>query len=121
MPAGNNQLVGKLGEKLAAEYLQRRGYVILTVNYKTSYKELDIVAQKGDVLVFVEVKTRTSVAYGDGTEALSPRKKRDFRQGINRYLRENRWRAENLRADLITVMLDRAAKTAKIKQYESVL
>lgn len=121
MANNKNQSVGKLGEKLAADYLQRRGYAIMAMNYKTSYKELDIVAQRGDALVFVEVKTRTSLAYGDGTEALSPRKKRDFRQGINRYLRENRWRAEDLRADLITVLLDQGKGMAKIKHYESVL
>lgn len=102
-------------------YLQRHGYAIITTNYKTSYKELDIIAHKGGVLVFVEVKTRTSRAYGDGTEAMSARKKRDFRAGINRYLRENRWRADDLRADLITVLLNRARKTAKVRHFESVL
>jgi putative endonuclease len=121
MSVTTNQSIGALGEKIAAAYLQRHGYAILTTNYKTSYKELDIVAQRGDVLVFVEVKTRTSLAYGDGTEAMSPRKQRDFRAGINRYLRENRWRAADLRADLITVMLDRVQKTARVRQYKGVL
>lgn len=121
MCAKANQSIGAFGEQVVGEYLRRQGYIIVTTNYKTSYKELDIVARKGNILVFIEVKTRTSLAYGDGTEAMSARKKRDFRQGINRYLRENRWRAADLRADLVTVLLDRSKGTAQVRHFESVL
>lgn len=116
-----NHAIGAWGEAVACRYLQRHGYRIIATNYQTSYKELDIIAQQGDVLVFVEVKTRTSEQYGDGTEALSGRKKQSLRQGINRYIHEQATQAGDMRADLITVLLGANRKTARIHHYQSVL
>jgi putative endonuclease len=81
-----NQQIGAFGEKLAAEYLTRHGYVILDTNVKNSYQELDIVAAQGKWLVFVEVKTRLSQSYGDGIEAMSQKKQTALKYAINKYI-----------------------------------
>ena len=66
--------VGSKGEDLAAEFLKDKGYRIIGRNYKTPIGELDIIAKDGETLVFVEVKTRSSNAFGYPFEAVGSRK-----------------------------------------------
>ncbi len=66
--------IGKKGEEMAVAYLRKRGYRILATNWHYHHLELDIVAKDGDVLVFVEVKTRTSSYFGNPEEAVSDQK-----------------------------------------------
>ena len=70
----HNQLIGKWGEQAAAEYLQRKGYIILEKNTRTPRGEIDIVASLEGFTVFVEVKARTSRKFGLPEEALTYRK-----------------------------------------------
>lgn len=70
----NKQLIGKWGEQTAAEYLSGKGFSILARNYRTPYGEIDIIAFSEDITVFVEVKARTSRAFGFPEEALTRRK-----------------------------------------------
>lgn len=66
--------VGRFGEQFAADQLARDGLVVLDRNWRCPAGELDIVATDGDTLVFIEVKTRSSVAFGDPAEAVSASK-----------------------------------------------
>lgn len=66
----NNHLKGKFGEIAAARYLREKGYDIIDANYKTHYGELDLVAQKGSIIVFAEVKLRTSERFGSPISAV---------------------------------------------------
>ena len=59
------QEIGDKGENLAALYLQKLGYDVLEQNYRTGRLEVDLICKKGDVLVFVEVKTRSSTKFGN--------------------------------------------------------
>ena len=68
--AEHNEL-GKLGEELAAEYLQKNGYAILETNWVFQKAEIDILAQKENTLAVVEVKTRSSIAFGHPFEAIN--------------------------------------------------
>lgn len=83
------QALGQSGEEAACVELRRRGYAILQRRYRTRAGELDIVARDGKTLVFVEVKTRTSGAFGGGLEAVTPRKQAQVRKMATDYL----WRA----------------------------
>jgi putative endonuclease len=56
----HNQKVGKWGEETAAAFLSQQGYQILARNARTPYGEIDIIAQQGEITIFVEVKTLTS-------------------------------------------------------------
>ncbi|MBI3980890.1 YraN family protein [Candidatus Microgenomates bacterium] len=66
--------IGLLGEKTAALFLQQNGYKILYKNYPTPFGEIDIIALESDSLVFVEVKTRSSVVFGEPHDAVNQKK-----------------------------------------------
>ena len=70
------QQLEKSGEDLAVEELERRGYAIVARRYRTRYGEIDIVAEEGGTLVFVEVKTRATEEFGTAAEAVTRRKQR---------------------------------------------
>ncbi len=74
--APDRQSLGKAGEDLACRELERRGYAVLARRYRTRFGEIDIVADDHGVVVFVEVKARTSKRYGAAAEAVSFQKRR---------------------------------------------
>ena len=77
---------GRRAEQLAARYLQAQGYRILEQNYRARGAEVDIVAEEGDVLCFVEVRSRRSAAYGDPLETVDRRKQARVIRGARHYL-----------------------------------
>jgi putative endonuclease len=77
---------GAYGERVAAVFLRRHGYKVLTRNYKTTRGEIDLVCRHGDVLVFVEVKTRAEVDLVRPAEAIDAAKEEALRQTARRYL-----------------------------------
>ncbi len=81
-------LLGKLGERHAARYLRKQGFVILTRNYRTPLGEIDIIAKEQDILAFVEVKTRSNGAYGLPQEAVDDRKQRQLIRVARLFLKE---------------------------------
>ena len=121
MTKNNRQTIGSWGESLAKDYLLRQGYKILATNCKTSYKEIDIIALQGDDLVFVEVKTRTSLAYGDGSEAVGHHKQRHLRAAIAKYLHDKKLWKKEARCDLILILFNRFARQARLRHYQDIL
>lgn len=77
---------GKTGEVLAADYLQQRGYTILHQNWRHSHYELDIIALKEKVLHFVEVKSRSSKAFGLPEESVTKKKFQSLLQAADEFL-----------------------------------
>jgi len=99
--------IGRAGEDLAALYLADRGWVIVERNVRFSREgELDIVASRGGVLAFVEVKTRRSRAFGIPAEAVTYAKQRRIRGLAQRYLADRKPRAHAVRFDVIEVEAD---------------
>jgi len=96
---------GKRGEELAAAYLVKAGYRIIERNYRCLFGEIDIVAQEGEILVFVEVKSRTSEAYGDPQLAVGRRKQQQLSRISVHYLAERRLRHRPARFDVVAVKL----------------
>ena len=74
--ADYRQALGLQGEDLAVRELQRRGYAILARRYRTRFGEIDIVAQDGDAVVFVEVKARRTARFGSAAESIPSWKQR---------------------------------------------
>ena len=72
----NKRQVGTKYETIAAEYLMEKGYKILARNYRNYYGEIDIIAERDGILVYVEIKYRKSAKYGDPLEAVDIRKQR---------------------------------------------
>ncbi len=100
----HNQNTGALGEQLAAEYLQRKGYDILERNWRFSRAEVDIIARHQKQLVFVEVKTRRSQKFGLPEESVTNRKQQQLVQAANAYL-DTVDGAPELRFDVISIQL----------------
>lgn len=94
---------GRRGEDLAAEFLRRRGYKILERNYRTRYAEIDLIAKHRGILVFVEVKSRRSSAYGHPKEALTPAKQRRISMAALAYLKQEHALDRPARFDVVAV------------------
>jgi len=82
----HNKILGQLGEEYVQTYLKKQGYRILETNYKTSFAEIDIIAQKKDMIAFVEVKTRETTQLGEPFEAVTKTKQRSIRSAATIYM-----------------------------------
>ena len=100
------QILGKVGEDLAVQELERRGYAVTARRYRTPCGEIDIVGDHAGVLVFVEVKTRADEEFGTAAEAVTPRKQRKLTRMASDYLVRERVVDRPCRFDVVTVMLD---------------
>lgn len=83
---------GRRGERVAAEFLARRGFRVVGTGFLARRGEIDLVCRRGDRLVLVEVKTRTSDAFGTPQEAVGPRKRRALRAAAAEYRALAGWR-----------------------------
>lgn len=82
-------LLGPWGEAQAAEYLRKKGYRIVGANYRCRHGEIDLIAQKGRYLVFVEVKLRANDAFAEAREFVDHRKQERLRSAALLYLSQN--------------------------------
>lgn len=99
--------VGRFGEQVAVDRLTQAGLSILDRNWRCREGELDIVARDGPSLVFVEVKTRSSRAFGDPAEAVNPVKSARIRRLALRWIEDNRssdWSWDSVRFDVVAVV-----------------
>ena len=76
MPASHD--LGRASERLAANYLEDRGYRILERNYRVGHKEVDLIASRAGTIAFIEVKARSSLAYGHPLDAITWAKRREI-------------------------------------------
>jgi len=95
---------GNRGESLAADYLQKQGYTILYRNYRYRRAEIDVIAVKDAVLVFIEVKTRASDVFGYPEEAVNKRKERMLLNAAEEFILQQNWQ-KDIRFDIISVTL----------------
>jgi putative endonuclease len=107
---------GKTGETAAAKYLKGKGYKILDLNYRKTYGELDIVAQKGENVAFVEVKTRKNVDFGTPAEFVTLKKQKKLIKAAYAYIQEHNLDAE-FTFDIVEVYLD----GRKIKEINHII
>lgn len=99
-----NKIKGDIGEFDAVEFLKNKGYKILQTNYKTKFGEIDIIAQDGKVIVFVEVKRRSTLAFGRPIEAVDARKQQKIRKVAEFYLMIKHKSENDARFDVIEVL-----------------
>ena len=115
---GARKKLGQLGENLAAEHLERRGYVIRQRNYRCPVGEMDIVAENGDCLVFVEVRTRRGQEYGTPEESVTVAKQARLVEVAQTYLQEHDWPGD-WRIDVVAVKLTRGGKLELVTVIEN--
>lgn len=114
----HNQRVGKWGEEVASAYLAQRGCEIITRNARTPYGEIDIVAKQGEIIIFVEVKTRTSNKMGLPEESITARKRQHMLAAAEHYAMENE--IDHWQIDVIAIE-GKPGSTPKITHFEDSL
>lgn len=97
--------IGKLGEELAQQHLVKQGFAILERNYRKGRYEVDIIAYKEGLMVFVEVKTRSNLDYGDPEDFVDKQKQRAYIRMANNYVIAHD-REEEVRFDIIAVAIN---------------
>ena len=101
-----NKLIGSWGECRACRYLEDEGYTLIVRNFRSRYGEIDIIACRAPWMVFAEVKTRKSGAFGYPAEAVTPEKQRRFRLTAEFFLLKNRmYGSLQPRMDVIEIMI----------------
>jgi putative endonuclease len=130
----SRQKLGKRGESLAVDYLSQHGYIILERNARTPYGEIDLVARQDSgpagsrqfpdsvgswVTVFVEVKTRSSEAFGFPEESITPRKKAHLLSAAQSYLQSHPELNGDWRVDVIAIQLSASSREPTILHFEN--
>ena len=110
---------GILGEKLAKDFLKKRGYHILETNYRCPEGEIDIVARHKDCLVFVEVRTKKSLEFGSPEESITPAKQTRMRATASHYRQTHNDLPLQWRIDVVAIELDQKGKPLRIELIEN--
>ncbi len=110
---------GNIGERLAQDFLKKRGYRIIETNYRCPAGEIDIVARKRDCLVFVEVRTKTSREFGSPEESITADKKDRLRLTALTYLQSKADLSDLWRIDVVAIELDGKGKPSRIDLIEN--
>jgi putative endonuclease len=96
--------LGRAGEDLACEYLERKKYTIVARGFRLFRGEIDIIARDGDVLVFVEVKARADESHGRPEESVTPGKQKQVRRIARGYLQTHPCPGVDCRFDVIAIL-----------------
>ena len=110
---------GILGEKLAKDFLKKRGYHIWETNYRCPEGEIDIVAKQRDYLVFIEVRTKRSLEFGSPEESITQAKKERMRAAASYYRQAHQNLPQLWRIDVVAVELNQKGKLSRIELIEN--
>jgi putative endonuclease len=121
MKGTQNQVIGRRGESFAAEYLQEKGYTILERNYRTPHGEIDLIASVGEVIAFVEVKTRKSNSLGPPEISITPRKIEHMHHAAEYFIQQHPEMTNDWRLDVLTVQLQTDQPAPLVDHFENVV
>ena len=110
---------GILGEQLARDFLEKRGYRIWQINYRCPEGEIDIIARHGDSLVFIEVRAKRSLEFGTPEESITPAKMERLRAVAAHYRQTHDNLPSSWRIDVVAVELDRKHQVSRIELIEN--
>ena len=110
---------GIKGEKLAQDFLKKRGYRIIETNYRSPEGEIDIVAKQKDYLVFIEVRTKKSLEFGSPEESITPTKMERLKAVAARYQQTHDNLPPSWRIDVVAVELDAKGNPSRIEIIEN--
>ena len=108
------QLLGQQGESSAAHFLKSKGYEIIEKNYRCTYGEIDLIVRDNEIIVFVEVKTRSSKAFGGPAAAVNYRKQNQISKVAQHFLVDKKLGDVDARFDVVSIV----AKNGKPLQIE---
>ena len=110
---------GIQGEKIARDFLKKRGYHILETNYRCPQGEIDIIARHKDYLVFIEVRTKRSLNFGSPEESITRTKKERLRKTARQYLQSHRNLPPLWRIDIVAIELDGKGTPSRIELIDN--
>ena len=110
---------GILGEKLAGDFLKKRGYRILETNYRCRHGEIDIIARHKDFLVFIEVRSKKSLQFGTPEQSISETKKRHLKAAALHYQQTHEKLPPQWRIDVVALELDTNGKLLRAEVIEN--
>ncbi len=110
---------GAAGEKLAQDFLKKKGYRIITTNYRSPAGEIDIIARQKNCLVFVEVRTKKSLQFGTPEESITASKREKLRANALYYLEEQTGQPASWRIDVVAIEMDDKGKPSRIELFEN--
>lgn len=120
VPQGEgNRRSGNFGERIAAEFLERKGYTILARQWRCKLGEIDIVAEQGKTLVIVEVKTRRGGWYGPPEFAINPQKSLRLMRLAEYYQSATHAFNRPIRVDVVAIELGREGTDAMVRHHEN--
>lgn len=99
----NRKALGDWGERVAADYLRDQGYHIIVTNYRTRFGEIDLICKHGDIWCFVEVKTRRTLRYGFGYQAVTQIKQQRMILTAQSYLNQAGLHEVPVRFDVVSI------------------
>lgn len=114
-----SKLLGNSGERAAARYLRRQGFRIVSRQYTNKVGEIDLIAQDQETIVFVEVKTRRSLAAGHPTDAVDQRKQAKLSKTALSYLKQNQLLNQSARFDVVSVIWPDGQRKPVIEHYRN--
>jgi len=117
----NRKKLGATGEKLARNFLNKKRYRIRETNFRCRHGEIDIVAQKKDCLVFIEVRTKSSLACGTPEESITAAKRERLVATALAYLQMHADTFSQWRIDFIAIELDQKGKASRIELIENAI
>jgi putative endonuclease len=113
------QSLGQWGEKQAAVYLATHSFVILDCNVRTPYGEIDLIASKDGVIIFIEVKTRRTTTFGFPEESVNQRKQNHILSSAQHYIQEHPELEAAWRIDVISIWRFRDGRSPQITHFEN--
>ena len=113
------KFIGRYGEDLACDYLRDKGYTIVARNYKIKIGELDIIAKRDNLIIFVEVKTRKSLSYGYGLESITWRKQQTIRKIAEYYYAKLQDPYLKVRIDVLDILLNQDESLQSLRHIEN--
>jgi putative endonuclease len=114
-----NKLFGNRGETAAARFLRQQGYRIVRRNYATPWGEIDLIALDGATIVFVEVKTRTSLNTGQPEEAVTLEKQKKLTRMALTYLKKHKLLEHSARFDVIAIVWPDESREPEIRHLRN--
>lgn len=111
---------GKIGEKIAKDYLEKKGYKIIEQNFKTKYSEIDLVAKKNNELIFVEVRTKRGEFFGTPEDSLNKKKLRKLWWNAQSFIAKKHWQGP-YRIDAVCIVLKLDNAIERLEHYENII
>jgi putative endonuclease len=102
----DKKFLGQKGEEIACKALEKDGYRIMEKNFRCKHGEIDIIAEKKDVICFIEVKARSSESFGLPEEAVTNWKRRRLLAAAYIYLENKKIKSKDMRFDIVSVDLN---------------